>query len=41
MVLVIGSAQDMDTPRDFSSPPSAIVAHAVIRLEAGMERNPG
>jgi hypothetical protein len=31
----------MDTPRDFSSPPSAILAHAVTRLDAGMERNPG
>jgi hypothetical protein len=41
MVLVIGSAQRMATPRDFSSPPSAIVGHAVMPLDATMEQNPG
>jgi hypothetical protein len=31
----------MDTPRDFSSPPSAIVAQPLMPLDARMERNLG
>ena len=41
VVLVIGSAQVMDTPRDFSSPPNVIHARNTTPLVAQIERNPG